>query len=854
MNSYGGKVVEVEELMLGSPIADSYVGGDGSIFVIDARMFEAGMIFQIIDEAGTELGTIESVDYDTGELTLVAALLSSYDFDAFLAVTPSTITRWAHVALTGDDGDPVSARVPQSLFTQLPLGDREASTTLEPETVTIELDSTSTWVVRDVVGASPRISSGVIVDPFGSFTISGDNEDQDANAQLGEGRNSFGQLYIGELESPNVLTQRLDDLTLYVNPDFGDDANNGLDPGVVEDTFTRTVSDGWGLSDAGRTWRRDDAGTASDLNVNGTMGTMLITGSNAPLVALKNWSGLNPEMSFDWGLSALPSAGTIRCRPCVRYLDEKNHYRATVFVDTSGNVSIRLDQILDDVLTIIGAQTGTLFTITASDRLNVKIQAVGRNPTTVRARVWVVGTEEPTSWNLTATDDEDLLQHSGTIAVHSDQTAANANRTTSYDVVTASEITFNPLTNDYDLYGSSVFVGSGPLASVQAAVDLIPKYNLAVCRVLVAHGSNWEEDIEINGFIGPGAFILDGSSMKYTVMNGPFGVSGCAHNMMTRNITLKDSGIDPANFRPESVSASGGGLAATTAAGQFIAMTRYMQFYYVVFHGNNDSRFGAKDGVLMGRASLVIARNCDFRGYDGIRAILMQDLSTIMIFDCTGNATAPDAGVALQTGSKAYFQGTSPAGGLAEGQSSDHSGTYTSATGTAPPATQGKTTKYFKAKSTASWRTTWGWRGDNDFVYQGGWSPGGAHKGLWFYDYAAIVSALAGKTIDSISIYVYRRPEGGTSAGQVLRFWRHNYGSAPAGEPTLVGGTDEGSLAWGAGAWMKLPNSFATALKDGSAKGIALYYPNPSYIYDRYVLINGRDESDSSGKLKITYH
>jgi hypothetical protein len=54
-------------------------------------------------------------------------------------------------------------------------------------------------------------------------------------------------------------------------------------------------------------------------------------------------------------------------------------------------------------------------TYSAGLSLSVRLQVTGTSPTTVRARVWVTGQTEPSTWQRTATDSTAALQASGTV-------------------------------------------------------------------------------------------------------------------------------------------------------------------------------------------------------------------------------------------------------------------------------------------------------------------------------------------------------------------------------------------------------------------------------------------------------
>ena len=56
-------------------------------------------------------------------------------------------------------------------------------------------------------------------------------------------------------------------------------------------------------------------------------------------------------------------------------------------------------------------------TLPVGSQLRVRLQVTGTSPTTLLARAWRVGTTEPTTWNLTATDSTAALQTSGAVGV-----------------------------------------------------------------------------------------------------------------------------------------------------------------------------------------------------------------------------------------------------------------------------------------------------------------------------------------------------------------------------------------------------------------------------------------------------
>ena len=52
-------------------------------------------------------------------------------------------------------------------------------------------------------------------------------------------------------------------------------------------------------------------------------------------------------------------------------------------------------------------------------KLNVRFEAVGTNPTTLRMKAWPAANTEPTAWQLTATDNTSALQTAGSVGIRS---------------------------------------------------------------------------------------------------------------------------------------------------------------------------------------------------------------------------------------------------------------------------------------------------------------------------------------------------------------------------------------------------------------------------------------------------
>lgn len=136
------------------------------------------------------------------------------------------------------------------------------------------------------------------------------------------------------------------------------------------------------------------------------------------------------------------------------------------------------------------------------------------------------------------------------------------------------------------------------------------------------------------------------------------------------------------------------------------------------------------------------------------------------------------------------------------------------------------------------------WRTDNDNVYQGQYGGNGNHYGCAFYGSGP--RSLAGSTVTSAQVKIRRRSAGGITAAQSTTLWLMTNATRPGGAPTLTSSTAGPSLAWGASTTFTVPTSWAQALVNGTAGGLAVYDSDGS----PYVILSGR--GDWSGAFSLT--
>jgi hypothetical protein len=113
-------------------------------------------------------------------------------------------------------------------------------------------------------------------------------------------------------------------------------------------------------------------------------------------------------------------------------------YGARLRINPDGSAQLHL---MRDGTALSG---GTLagMTVTAGAPIRVRVQVVGTNPTTLRARAWPAGGTEPTTWQATATDTTAALQNPGNprLSTYLSSSATNGPVTVAYDDFTATPL------------------------------------------------------------------------------------------------------------------------------------------------------------------------------------------------------------------------------------------------------------------------------------------------------------------------------------------------------------------------------------------------------------------------------
>lgn len=161
-----------------------------------------------------------------------------------------------------------------------------------------------------------------------------------------------------------------------------------------------------------------------------------------------------------------------------------------------------------------------------------------------------------------------------------------------------------------------------------------------------------------------------------------------------------------------------------------------------------------------------------------------------------------------------------------------------------PPSTSGTLT--VAPVETRSYRGEW--RSETD-LFQGNWqnSVWGNNTGCAFY--GSKPRSLAGATVTSATIKVRRKSSGGMASAQSTTLWLVTQRTRPSGTPTITSATAGPSLKWGQSTTFTIPDSWAQAMVNGTAGGLAIHQADEQ----PYVIWDGRGSWSPSMTMSIKW-
>jgi hypothetical protein len=208
------------------------------------------------------------------------------------------------------------------------------------------------------------------------------------------------------------------------------------------DTFTRSVTGGWGTATTGGDYTL--TGTAADFNTTGTTGTIAVpTPAAAHRARLADAAYLDITAAIKVKSNKLAVGAAQLAGVLARAVDGSNFYDALLRFNTDATIDLILAKMVGGTSTTLGtfrtAETHVANT-NFSVKLNVATNAGALPPgVTLQAKAWLSSNAEPGSYQLTTFDLSSFISTASGVGV----TASTASGTTNSPVT----FTFDDLTS-----------------------------------------------------------------------------------------------------------------------------------------------------------------------------------------------------------------------------------------------------------------------------------------------------------------------------------------------------------------------------------------------------------------------
>lgn len=181
------------------------------------------------------------------------------------------------------------------------------------------------------------------------------------------------------------------------------------DPSVAAaDSFSRTVSAGWGAAEVGGNW--SVSGSAANYAVGGGFGIATAPAPGSSVSGyLNSVTALEQDITLSATVDRLADGGGSYLNVAARG-GSSTAYRAKIWLKSTGSVQVQALAVVNGAQTALGSKDVPGLTVAPGTPLRVRVQATGASPTTLRIKVWVDGTSEPAAWTLETTDSTAALQ------------------------------------------------------------------------------------------------------------------------------------------------------------------------------------------------------------------------------------------------------------------------------------------------------------------------------------------------------------------------------------------------------------------------------------------------------------
>ena len=191
---------------------------------------------------------------------------------------------------------------------------------------------------------------------------------------------------------------------------------------TAKDSFTRTVSNGWGTADVGGAWSY--IGAASLFAVSAGVATQTITTTNSFVVAYQAaqlYRDVDVSVTVSLPFSNVTGGNVEPATLVLGGLSTSDHFMAVVKVTAAEVVSVGITHFDGTVIVADTTVAGLTF---SGQSLRARFQLDGQ---TLRAKVWAVLSSEPIAWTVEGRSDRFANRAAGWVGVRSGVGSGNTN-------------------------------------------------------------------------------------------------------------------------------------------------------------------------------------------------------------------------------------------------------------------------------------------------------------------------------------------------------------------------------------------------------------------------------------------
>lgn len=201
-------------------------------------------------------------------------------------------------------------------------------------------------------------------------------------------------------------------------------ALNTTDPPtiLVKDAFARSVTNGWGTADVGGPWRVD-SDVLSSFRVDGARG-LIVAPNHRPRNAIATSGyGLDVSGLVSFSIDRVPDNPgrfytiQVYARRDDRFSDGDYYYRYRIRAFGTGKMDVRMEKSVDGDRDWVSDLKSIPTVWKPGQRYWIRWESLGASPTTLRIRVWPVGTTEPSTWQSSVAVTEPALNVAGTTGI-----------------------------------------------------------------------------------------------------------------------------------------------------------------------------------------------------------------------------------------------------------------------------------------------------------------------------------------------------------------------------------------------------------------------------------------------------